>query len=71
MTRIQRFLTLAAALLLAVPAFAQVVDTTPPAFLAQPIVTSNTNPAAPLTGRIQITSDEPVIQPSVSPEATR
>lgn len=71
MTRIQRFLTFAAALLLAVPAFAQAVDTTPPAFLAQPIVTLNTNPAAPLTGRIQITSDEPVIVEIGVREATR
>jgi len=71
MTRLQRLLSLTAALLLAVPVAAQGVDTTPPTFLTQPIVSLNTNPAAPLTGRVQITSNEPVIVEIGVREATR
>ncbi len=59
----------AAASFLATPASAQ-ADTTPPAFLTQPIVSMNTNLLAPLTGRVQVTSDEPVVVEIYAREAT-
>lgn len=63
-------IAIAAASLLATPASAQ-ADTTAPAFLTQPIVSMNTNPLAPLTGRVQVTSDEPVVVEIFAQEATR
>jgi hypothetical protein len=56
--------------LAAAPAHAR-TDTTPPAFLSIPVVTLNSNPAAPLTGRVQVTSDEPVVVEIYVREATR
>lgn len=71
MTRLLRPFAPVAALLLALPAAAQVSDTTPPMFVAQPVVTMNTNPAAPLTGRVQIASDEPVVVEIFVRDSTR
>ncbi len=63
-------LTLATAFL-AGRAEAQAPDTTPPTFLNAPVATMNPNPAAPLTGRLQLTSDEPVHVEVYVREATR
>lgn len=63
-------IVIAAASFSATPAAAQ-ADTTPPAFMTQPIVSMNTNPLAPLTGRVQVTSDEPVVVEIFAQEATR
>lgn len=76
MTRPQRFLPrlvlpLLIAVLLCGVAAAQTPDTTAPIILAQPIVSLNTNPAAPLTGRVQVTSNEPVIVEILVRDATR
>lgn len=46
-------------------------DVTPPSFVSPPVVTLNTNPAAPLTGRLQLTADEPVSVQIFALEATR
>jgi arylsulfate sulfotransferase len=71
MKRLQPTLSIFTALLLAGSASAQAADTTPPAFMTQPVVTMNTNPLAPLTARVQVTSDEPVIVEIYAREATR
>jgi hypothetical protein len=72
-TVLHRLLSLVAracpVLLVAASASAQ--DTTPPTFVTAPIVSLNTNPAAPLTGRVQIASDEPVVVEVFVREATR
>ncbi|MBL8862141.1 MAG: aryl-sulfate sulfotransferase [Planctomycetes bacterium] len=56
-----RLQTLSFALALLAPLAGAQADTTPPAFLAQPVVTLGANPAAPLTARVQLATDEPVI----------
>jgi hypothetical protein len=71
MTRLQSLLPFFTALLLAGSASAQAADTTPPAFMTQPVVAINANPLAPLTGRVQVTSDEPVVVEIYVREATR
>ncbi len=71
MTRPWRLLIVLSALL-SVPGLARAGgDTTPPVFLGPPIVTPNANPAAPLTARLQITSNEPVIVEVGAKEVTR
>ncbi len=65
------YLALVAVLGLTLTAFAQPADTTPPAFMSQPVVSISTNPLAPLTGRVQVTSDEPVVVEIYVREATR
>lgn len=52
-------------------ASASVVDTTPPVFLTAPTITPNPNPAAPLTARLQVTTDEPTKVDIFVREATR
>lgn len=71
MTRPWRFLLVLSTLVpLQSLAWAQ-GDTTPPVFLSAPIVSPNSNPAAPLTARLQITSNEPVIVEVGAREVTR
>lgn len=67
-------LPLAAALLAGLAqaqAPASAADTTPPTFLVDPVATMNTNPFAPLTGRLQLTCDEPVVVELYVRESTR
>jgi len=71
MQLLRRMASLCATIALSTLAMASVVDTTAPVFLTAPTVTANTNPAAPLTARVQLTTDEPTKVDIFVREATR
>lgn len=70
MSRLSLLTALSWALLL-VPNARAGADVTAPTFVGAPIVTPNSNPAAPLTARLQLTASEPVRVQIFALEATR